>query len=142
MGTGKLEQSLKTLAHDLGIKDSVRFLGQVHNAKNYFKALDLFVLSSDHEPFGMVLLEAMAAGIPVIATDCGGAKEVVEDSQRRFPQGQAGALAHLLYTAPSWNKAGNNFHHDSLMKFSDATAREKFWSLPALHRTSITLKAR
>ena len=56
------------------------FLGQVEEARRYFKAFDAFALSSDHEPFGMVLLEAMVAGVPLIATACGGAREVVEGS--------------------------------------------------------------
>ena len=75
-GSGPLENSLKEQTIGFGIANRVRFLGQVPNVRRLFSAFDLFVLSSDHEPFGMVLLEAMAAGVPVIATDCGGAPEV------------------------------------------------------------------
>lgn len=96
MGSGRLKPQLKQLAVDLSVADSVRFLGQVPNGRRYFKAFDLFVLTSDHEPFGMVLLEAMAAGVPVIATDCGGAKEVVRDSKLRFQLGSTQQLAALL----------------------------------------------
>lgn len=64
LGTGRLEQDLKALARELGIADKVLFLGQVPDARRYFRAFDVFALSSDHEPFGMVLLEAMAAGVP------------------------------------------------------------------------------
>lgn len=96
MGSGRLEQQLKQLAVDLGVADSVRFLGQVPNGRRYFKAFDLFALTSDHEPFGMVLLEAMAAGVPVIATDCGGAKEVVSTASARFPLGHSDCLGILL----------------------------------------------
>ncbi len=99
MGSGRLEQQLEQLAVDLGVADSVRFLGQVPNGRRYFKAFDLFALTSDHEPFGMVLLEAMAAGVPVIATNCGGAKEVVSDSKLRFQLGNAQQLAALLLKA-------------------------------------------
>ena len=96
MGSGRLEQQLKQLAADLSVADSVRFLGQVANGRRYFKAFDLFALTSDHEPFGMVLLEAMAAGVPVIATDCGGAKEVVVEPELRFHLGNTGQLAKVL----------------------------------------------
>jgi len=96
MGSGRLEQPLKQLAIDLGVADSVRFLGQVANGRRYFKAFDLFALSSDHEPFGMVLLEAMAANVPVIATNCGGAKEVVSDPQYLFELGSVKELADLM----------------------------------------------
>ena len=96
MGSGRLEQQLKQLAADLSVADSVRFLGQVANGRRYFKAFDLFALTSDHEPFGMVLLEAMAAGVPVIATDCGGAKEVVVEPELRFQLGNIGQLAKVL----------------------------------------------
>lgn len=96
MGSGRLEQQLKQLAVDLGVADSVRFLGQIPNGRRYFKAFDLFALTSDHEPFGMVLLEAMAAGVPVIATDCGGAKEVVSTASARFPLGHSDCLGILL----------------------------------------------
>lgn len=96
MGSGRLEQSLKQLASELNVANRVIFLGQVANGRRYFKAFDLFVLTSDHEPFGMVLLEAMAADVPVIATDCGGAKEVVENPRNLFPLGDIDALAKMF----------------------------------------------
>ena len=99
MGSGRLEQQLKQLAIDLGVADSVGFLGQVPNGRHYFKAFDLFALTSDHEPFGMVLLEAMAADVPVIATNCGGAKEVVSDPECLFELGDEIGLQKLLLKA-------------------------------------------
>ena len=96
MGKGRLEEDLKELSNELGIGDQVLFLGQVPDARRYFRAFDVFALSSDHEPFGMVLLEAMAAGVPLLATACGGAKEVVEGVGILFPLGDAEHLAHGL----------------------------------------------
>ena len=87
MGKGRLEQDLKELAKALGIAAQVNFLGQVPDARRFFRAFDVFALSSDHEPFGMVLLEAMAAGVPLLATACGGAREVVEGVGILFPLG-------------------------------------------------------
>ena len=95
-GSGPQDGELKSLAQKLGIAESVRFLGQVPNVRSLFSAFDLFVLSSDHEPFGMVLLEAMAAAVPIIATDCGGAPEVVGDTGRLFSLHDSDALANLI----------------------------------------------
>ncbi len=117
MGSGRLEQQLKQLAIDLGIADSVRFLGQVARGRRYFKAFDLFVLTSDHEPFGMVLLEAMAAGVPVIATDCGGAKEVVSDPECLFELGEYRELALLII-----NTASSSYLSSEIFKFTDEVA--------------------
>ncbi|WP_313516589.1 glycosyltransferase [Pseudomonas sp.] len=102
IGTGRLEGELKALAHDLGIAPKVAFLGQVAEARRYFKAFDVFALSSDHEPFGMVLLEAMAADVPIICSDCGGGREVVSGVGMLFPLRDGDVLAkHLLSLARS-----------------------------------------
>ena len=129
-GSGPLENSLKEQAISLGIADRVRFLGQVPNVRRLFAAFDLFVLSSDHEPFGMVLLEAMAAGVPVIATDCGGAPEVVGDAARLFSLRNASTLAEMLTTFFSRTPPANNDFAHLEQNFSDAAARRKFFALP------------
>ena len=122
MGSGRLEQQLKQLAHDLGVSDSVRFLGQVPNGRRYFKAFDLFALTSDHEPFGMVLLEAMAAGVPVIATDCGGAKEVVNEAECLFGLGDVEGLNTLLIKSVENLLPSNNID-----PFTDKNSHQRFW---------------
>lgn len=96
MGTGRLKDKLKDLAMRLGVANQVLFLGQVKHGRRYFKAFDVFALTSDHEPFGMVLLEAMAAGVPLLSTDCGGAKEIVEGIGPLFPLGDADTLATVM----------------------------------------------
>nr|WP_233710044.1 glycosyltransferase [Aestuariicella albida] len=95
VGQGRLERSLKALAYELGVSERVLFLGRVENAWKYFKAFDVFALSSDNEPFGMVLLEAIAAGIPVLSTNGGGAAEIV-DENRQFAIGDYRSLAKLI----------------------------------------------
>lgn len=132
MGSGKLEDSLKALAIELGVAESVRFLGQVRQGRCYFKAFDLFALTSDHEPFGMVLLEAMAAGIPVVCSDCGGGKEVVASREMLFPLEDSLALSSLLVAQSSLS----DIHRSDLIsfqsarlqqEFSDAVVVRKFW---------------
>lgn len=124
MGSGRLEQQLKNLANELGVADSVKFLGQIPHGRRYFKAFDLFALTSDHEPFGMVLLEAMAAGVPVIATDCGGAREVVGASINLFSFGNSAAMAEKTLSIYRQQYA----EHSCLQRFSDEEAHKVFFS--------------
>jgi len=137
LGEGRLEQSLKTLAAELGIAGQVDFLGQVPNARCYFKAFDAFALSSDHEPFGMVLLEAMVAGVPVLATACGGALEVVEGVGILFPLADAERLAQGLQHLAVLDEAQRQECAERMLarlreRFSDSAVRDTFWQLPAV----------
>jgi len=93
IGSGRLEQPLKMLTQSLGLEQKVLFLGQLSDAVNYYKAFDLFALSSDKEPFGLVLLEAMVAKVPVVASDCGGAAEVIAGVGGLFPFADEQALS-------------------------------------------------
>ncbi|SDG58707.1 Glycosyltransferase involved in cell wall bisynthesis [Pseudomonas benzenivorans] len=137
MGSGRLEASLKALAGELKVSDSVRFLGQVPHGRRYFKAFDVFALSSDHEPFGMVLLEAMAAGVPVICSDCGGGREVVEGVGRVFPLGGVNALADCLRQGESAfpDRARVASRARLVEVFSDAAVHVRFWRLPLVQRS-------
>lgn len=134
MGKGRLEAELKALAGELGVAERVLFLGQVPEARRYFKAFDVFALTSDHEPFGMVLLEAMAAGVPVIASDCGGGKEVVEGVGILFPLGDAGALAEGLAHMSGLSPEQRSLCARMMIQrqgevFSDTAVRARFWQL-------------
>ncbi|MBX9712396.1 MAG: glycosyltransferase [Pseudomonadaceae bacterium] len=137
MGSGRLEAELKALAAELGVSTSVRFLGQVAQGRRYFKAFDVFALTSDHEPFGMVLLEAMAAGVPVICSDCGGGREVVGESEWLFALGSAQALGQRLMRMaidrPQSQAGFVEALHDRIVNmFSDSATRRVFWHLPML----------
>lgn len=96
-----------------------------------YKAMDLFVFSSKSETQGMVLVEAMAAGIPVIALEASGTREVVEDNQngRLLPENTSSQLfAETIIdfferkdVADSWRKAAD----DTARKFSREVSAEK-----------------
>ncbi|MBD9458053.1 glycosyltransferase [Pseudomonas sp. PDM05] len=144
LGTGRLEQDLKELARELGIADKVLFLGQVPDARRYFRGFDVFALSSDHEPFGMVLLEAMAAGVPLLATACGGAKEVVEGVGILFPFGDAEHLAQGLGHLAAMDQHQRRQCAELMLerlhaRFSDQAVRTAFWQLP--HVIELTARA-
>jgi glycosyltransferase involved in cell wall biosynthesis len=70
---------LRWLAGELGIEDKVVFAGQRRDVPAVMAALDVFVHASRSEPFGIVIVEAMAAGVPVVATRGGGVGEIVVD---------------------------------------------------------------
>lgn len=76
-GEGPLEQGLRQLCTRLNVEDVVHFLGRRKDMASLFAMSDCFVLSSDFEGFGLVIAEAMAMKKQVIATDCGGVKEVL-----------------------------------------------------------------
>jgi len=135
LGKGRLEPQLKALALELGIGSQVLFLGQVAQASLYYKAFDVFALSSDHEPFGMVLLEAMVAGVPVLATACGGAKEVVEGVGVLFPFADDERLAHGLIHLANLDDEQRQACAELMLlrlqeRFSDQAVRDVFWRLP------------
>ncbi len=126
VGVGRLERELKALASTLGVAEQVLFLGRIDNAWMYFKAFDVFVLSSDNEPFGMVLLEAIVANVPVLSTDGGGAVEIVEDDCR-FAIGDSRALAKLIARVRS--EGGNKFNRRLKQCFTDEGAKSHFANL-------------
>lgn len=129
IGTGRLENELKKLVHSLGIEKNVLFLGKIPLARQYFKAFDCFVLASDHEPFGMVLLEAMVANLPIICSDCGGAPEVVGDTGLLFELGNAVALADAIAElANGENKPGSLMQERLENYFSDESAKHSFFT--------------
>ena len=69
-GKGPETEALQRQTAELGISDRVSFPGFVDNPYSYMSAADVFVLSSVYEGFGLVLIEAMACGCPVVSTDC------------------------------------------------------------------------
>lgn len=93
LGRGKEEEYLKKLTAELDLKDSVLFLGHIAQGYRYLKAFDGFILSSKEEAFGRVLLEAMIAKLPIIATQVYGIPEVVGGAGLLVPAGQPEPLA-------------------------------------------------
>ena len=82
-GSGPMRAELERIAQEKGVASRVRFLGEIaHDAlTDAYRAADIFVLASSREGWANVLLEAMACGTPVVATNVNGTPEVVHRSQ-------------------------------------------------------------
>lgn len=80
LGKGEEEENLRTLAEELGVADRIDFVGFVVNVEDYLNNADVFLLSSDYEALPLALLEAMAAGLPIVSTDVGGVLDIVTDN--------------------------------------------------------------
>jgi L-malate glycosyltransferase len=78
-GDGILLGNFKSMAKDLNIEEICNFYGEITRSEisGFFSKLDFFILPSRYETFGIVLIEAMACGLPVISTKCGGPEEIV-----------------------------------------------------------------
>ena len=83
-GSGPEEQDLKKRAADLGVIDNVYFLGERKDIPNVLQAMDVYVLPSVAEGISNTILEAMAAGLPIIATRVGGNPELIEEDSNGF----------------------------------------------------------
>jgi L-malate glycosyltransferase len=83
-GDGPLRPELEVLARQLGLGDRVRFLGDRRDVPAVLAALDISVLPSASESLSNVILESMAAGVPVVAADVGGNAEIVQNGKTGF----------------------------------------------------------
>lgn len=98
-GDGELKSDLLALAKDLKIEQYISFLGRRDDIPNLMDQADLFILPSAYEGFGLVVAEAMACETFVIATDCGGVKEVMGGNGILIPPKDSEALAQAILTA-------------------------------------------
>jgi glycosyltransferase involved in cell wall biosynthesis len=108
VGGGPMEESLRTLAAQLGVAESVTFLGSRDDVPDILRASDVAVLPSLKEGFSNTILESLASGLPVVASDVGGNREVVDrgvngyivdvdrDASGRVTAVRAGQLARYL----------------------------------------------
>jgi len=99
VGSGPEEENLKNLANELEISSQTRFWGFVDNKQvsKYYAEAGVFVSPTRNEPFGQTFLEAMAAGVPIVATKTGGIPDIVTpDVGYTFPVDDVTALAKIL----------------------------------------------
>ena len=100
-GRGRRMEAVREIARESGVEERVRFLGEREDIPALLSAADIYAFPSDIEPFGMAPVEAMAAGVPVVASGTGGLVEILEDGKYgisvppRSPEAIAAAIARL-----------------------------------------------
>ena len=132
IGDGPLLGELKKQAQERGVSENVTFSGFVSEEEkvNLLAAADLYVSTSQHEGFGLVFLEAMAAGLPVVCYDFGGQTDFLEDGvtgalvslndQENF----SGACGHYMRSAAARSAAGEENRRRVETFFIDKCARQ------------------
>ncbi|HET7535202.1 MAG TPA: glycosyltransferase family 4 protein [Candidatus Didemnitutus sp.] len=113
IGAGAVDYTteLRQLAQSRGVSAQVNFCGEESSPERLLGEIDLLVIASRNEPFSVAMLEALQAGVPVLAADSGGAKDVVRDGVNGalYPTGDTAALAvrlrGWLENPPAWEPA-------------------------------------
>ena len=98
VGDGPERAALEQVAYGLGVTSGVTFLGERHDVPELLNAFDIYALTSFNEGMSLTLLEAMSAGLPVVATAVGGNVEIVEEGVTGYlvPSGDVGSLSERL----------------------------------------------
>jgi len=142
-GEGELTESIKNFAAELGISGDTHFLGRCENVAQVLNVSDVCVLSSKAEGFSNSILEYMAAGRPVVATDVGGAREAITEGETGYlvPSGNDRQMAEkiicLLRDPERARVMGKNGRRLVEQKFSCEAQLEK---TEALYEKLLTVK--
>lgn len=135
VGDGTENQNLKEMALKLGIDTYVNFAGTQTNIPDWLSQADVFVLSSIAEGIPMTVLEAMAAGLPVISTDVGGLAELVENNktgllvEKQNSEALSNAMVFYVQHPDEVVKQGENALQFVTDQFSEINMVNKYLSL-------------
>jgi len=123
IGDGELRPELEQMIREKGLERKVFLLGKIPDAYRFLPAFDIFVLPSVKEGFPWTLIEAMAAKLPVVATEVGAVPEIIEDRKNgllvkpRDPAGLADKIKEVLAKDSFKNELGIQAHQTVLFKF-------------------------
>jgi len=131
LGTGPLEPDIRAEARRLGVLDRVRFLGFRSDVPACLTAADLWLLASSTEGLPIALLEAMAAGLPIVATAVGGIPDALGDppAGRLVPPGDDAALGEALAAAArdeDWRRRAGALVQERSRSFSLDVMRDSY----------------
>ena len=124
IGDGFLRTGLERQIKNLGLQNKIFLLGHLENARQYLPAFDIFLLPSVKEGFPWVVLEAMSAKLPMIATKVGAVPEIIEDGKNGLlvepgqPKQIAQKIKELLANDYLKKEIGIQGHQTLLFKFS------------------------
>lgn len=123
VGDGPEYSTCYQLVQDLGLDGDVLFLGKQENVSDLLSIADLKLLLSEKESFGLVLLEAMACGVPSIGTNIGGIPEVIDHGET----GYIAELGNIEQTAYFANKIlADTDHHHQMSERAKTVVQDKF----------------
>jgi len=127
-GSGNEMANLQMKVKDLNLENQVEFLGWIGDSKDFFEQIDIFILTSKIETFGLVILEAMKYGKPIIATNCDGPREILRHeieglmvdlkSNESPPKQIAKNVKKLIYDEELANKLVKNSYQRLRVRFS------------------------
>ena len=128
LGDGELREETEYHAEELGLKDSVRFLGSQSNVYPYLHEADIFLLPSRYEGMPMTIIEAMGTGLPVVATAVGGVPDMIRDGESGLltntdARNISQACARLVSDPALREKLGQNARKESVRFSADFMAR-------------------
>ncbi len=133
-GSSGPSESAWRIALENGVGDAIRYLGPVSDqelARLYRNAL-FFALSSDEEGFGLVVVEAMASGIPAVSTDCGGPGDIITDGEDGLlapvedAEALAGAMKRLVENPELRRRMGRRARRTAVERYSFRVAGQRF----------------
>lgn len=135
VGTGPLESQLRNYCETLNVSESIEFTGYKENSFEELREMDVFVLPSRTEGCPIVILEAMAMGLPVVATDVGGNPELVVHNHTGilFPQGDAqklaDAISELINNRDKAREMGQNGRKRAFTRFHPSSFANKMMTV-------------
>jgi glycosyltransferase involved in cell wall biosynthesis len=144
VGDGPERRRLEAAADAHGIRERVIFTGQISEVQLFYAAAQVFVLPSHSEGSPNVLLEAMAANLPIVATAVGGVPEILEDNESALlvpandPQAMAAAIARVLTNQNLAERLTNN---SAALIASRFTPEQYVRSLTEIYREVIDSRA-
>lgn len=127
LGTGEQRDALERYATQVGVAPNVTFLGFKDNPYKYMARSDVFVLPSLWEGFGHVIVEAMACGVPVVASDCpSGPAEIITSGHDGMlvPVGDPQAIAHSIISVLKDPRLGDSLRQNGFRRAMDFEAKK------------------
>ena len=132
LGDGPCREDLEKMICDNAAESYIHLAGNVDNVAEYFAKADVFVLSSDYEGLPLVVLEAMAASLPIISTDVGGVKDLIDGNGILTKAGNAEQLLDALVRLkldPSLMRSMGEKSFDLVQKYDSEVITEEYSSL-------------
>lgn len=131
IGEGNQEHALKELSHKLHVEQYVEFLGYVahENLAQYYQSSNVFVLPSKNEGMSNTILEAMAAGLPIITTSTGGTQELIDNNGIIIPSEDSSSISKAILSyiqRPELNKMHSINSRNISEKFNWSTVADNY----------------